>query len=253
MLHIHKELLSPLVRSHPERVSPQAWPALLTRRASETQHAALKNYYLSGMPSPDTALSDVPLLAMDFETTGLNTQCDDIVSIGLMPMTLTRIRVQDSQHWILNPRADLRNESVVIHGITHSAIAGAPDLNDVLIKLLEMMAGKVMVVHHKGIEQAFLDAAFKKRIGEGIVFPCIDTLALEAHLVEAQRKTGWRHKWWRSRPRLSLRLPDCRARYHLPHYPAHNALTDALGCAELLQAQVAHHFSPSTALNDLCF
>lgn len=251
MLHINKALLSPCVRARQDSVLPQDWPAVLARRARETRHAALKNYYLSGMPSPDTPLSDVPLLAMDFETTGLNPQHDDIVSIGLLPMSLSRIRIQGSQHWILNPRADLRTESVVIHGITHSAIARAPDLNAVLLRLLAMMAGNVMVVHHKGIEQPFLDAAFKKRIGEGIVFPCIDTLTLEARVIAAQRQNGWRQKWWRPRPRLSLRLSDCRARYHLPYYPAHNALTDALGCAELLQAQIAHHFSASTLLGDL--
>lgn len=251
MLHLHKEFLSSFTRAPQDSPSPRDWPAILARGAQEACHPALKQFYLSGVPSPDLPLSEVPLLAMDFETTGLNTCSDDIVSIGLIPMHLTRIRLKESQHWILNPRADLRHESVVIHGITHSAIASAPDLSDVLIRLLEMMAGNVMVVHHKGIEQQFLDAAFKRRIGEGIVFPCIDTLALEAQQIQRQRDTGWRQKLRWRQPRLSLRLPDCRARYNLPHYPAHNALTDALGCAELLQAQVAHHFSAATRLSDL--
>lgn len=36
----------------------------------------------------------------------------------------------------------------------------------------------------------------------------------------------------------SLRLAHCRQRYNLPDYEAHNALVDALSCAELFLAQV---------------
>jgi DNA polymerase-3 subunit epsilon len=37
-----------------------------------------------------------------------------------------------------------------------------------------------------------------------------------------------------------LRLAECRSRYNLPAYPAHNALMDALAAAELLLAQLDH-------------
>jgi len=46
-------------------------------------------------------------------------------------------------------------------------------------------------------------------------------------------------------------LAPSRERYRLPRYRAHHALTDALASAELLQAQVAHRFSPQTQLNAL--
>lgn len=36
-----------------------------------------------------------------------------------------------------------------------------------------------------------------------------------------------------------LRLSNLRRQYHLPRYQAHNALSDALACAELFLAQVA--------------
>ena len=40
-------------------------------------------------------------------------------------------------------------------------------------------------------------------------------------------------------PKGSLRLWTARGQYGLPHYPAHQALTDALACAELYLAQTA--------------
>lgn len=201
------------------------------------------------MVSPDTPLAQVPLVAMDFETTGLNADRDDIVSIGLVPLSLQRIRLSGSRHWILKPNAALRDESVVIHHITHSEVKSAPDLERILEELLGIMAGKVVVVHHRNIERNFLDAALKRRIGEGILFPVIDTLELEARL-HRRRPPGPLARLLGRQP-VSIRLPESRARYHLPHYHAHHALTDALACAELFQAQVAHRFSPDTPVQQL--
>ena len=50
-----------------------------------------------------------------------------------------------------------------------------------------------------------------------------------------------------------MRLADSRRRYNLPAYQAHHALSDALACAELLQAQIAHHYSPHTPLRQLWY
>lgn len=226
------------------------WPARMAELARQARHPALRAFYRAGAVAPDTAIDQVPLLAMDFETTGTDARRDDIVSIGLVPMTLQRIRLRHGHHWLLKPRAALRDESVVIHGITHSEVEKAPDLNALFITLLKLMAGKVLVVHHRGIERQFLDAALQRRIGEGIAFPCIDTLALEARR-HRSRPDSLAARLFGGRPRISLRLPESRARYNLPRYPAHNALTDALACAELFQAQVAHHFSAQTPVDAL--
>jgi len=37
----------------------------------------------------------------------------------------------------------------------------------------------------------------------------------------------------------------------LPLYEGHQAALDALATAELLQAQIQHHYSPSTAISQL--
>ena len=235
-------------RSRPGGSGPD-WPTLFAELAQKARHPLLQRFYAAGSVAPATPLAEVPLIAMDFETTGIDARRDDIVSIGLVPMSLQRIRLRESRHWILKPNAHLREESVVIHGITHSEIEDAPDLERILGELLTIMAGKVVVVHHRNIERNFLDAALKQRLGEGILFPVIDTLELEARL-HRRRPPGLIARLFGRRPE-SIRLPESRARYHLPHYHAHHALTDALACAELLQAQVAHRFSPQTPIQQL--
>lgn len=237
----------------PDKKKPEpaalAWPDLYLKLAEQAQHPLLKTFYQAGCVAPDTPLNQVPFVAMDFETTGLNPQKNGIVSIGLVPFTLQRIRCRLSQHWVLDPGKPLNAESVVIHGITHSDIDEAPDLEKILPKLLEALAGRVVVVHHRGIEQPFLSAALKARIGEGVMFPVVDTLELEARLHRG-RAVGWWQHLLGKKP-VSIRLADSRTRYNLPYYAPHHALTDALASAELLQAQIADRFEPQTPIKTI--
>lgn len=229
--------------------TPVDWPARFEALAEQARDPRLRAYYAAGLPGADTPLADVPLIAMDIETTGLDPVRDGIVSIGLVPMTLERIALSAARQWLLRPRVPLAEASVAIHGITDSQIAAAPDLERVLGEVLEAMAGRVVVAHCRDIERQFLDQALRTRIGEGIVFPVIDTMELEARV--HRRKPGWLARLFRRRPALSIRLGPSRARYGLPRYRLHHAPTDALASAELLQAQVAHRFAPTTLLRAL--
>lgn len=221
----------------------------MVRRAAETASPLLADFYSPGIPVPGTAIADVPMLAMDMETTGLDEARHAIVSIGVVPFDLRRIRLGGRLYWVVKPPRALDERSITLHHITHSAIENAPDLQAVLPILLTAMAGRIVVVHYRNIERPFLDAAVRARLGESLLFPVIDTMALEARL----HRASWRSRargWFGLAP-VSIRLAESRARYGLPHYTGHHALHDALATAELLQAQVAGHFSPDTPLSEL--
>lgn len=235
----------------PAAVAAPDWPARFAALAEAAQDPRLRAFYAAGAVAGDTPLAEVPMVAIDVETTGLDPARDEIVSIGLLPMTLERIASSASRYWVVRPRIELNPESVVIHAITHAQIEAAPDFGDIVDELLPALAGRVVVVHCRDIERSFLDRALKARIGEGIEFPVIDTMDLEARIHRAARP-GFFARLFGKRPApVSIRLADSRTRYHLPRYRAHHALTDALATAELLQAQVAHRFAPETSLRDL--
>ncbi|MDP5290764.1 3'-5' exonuclease [Oceanimonas sp. CHS3-5] len=224
------------------------WPALFEERARSARDYRLQRFYRAGLPAPDTPLAQVPFVAMDFETTGLDVKKDAIVSIGLVPFSLQRIRCKEAAHWIVNPHKPMVEETVVLHHITHSEVKEAPDLLLVLDDLLAALAGRVVVVHYRRIEQVFFAAALKARLNEDIRFPVIDTMELETRF-HPRRLNLWDRL--RRRKPASIRLANSRERYHLPYYAPHHALTDALATAELLQAQVAHHYTPETPLSEL--
>lgn len=224
------------------------WRARFQALAREARHPLLRDFYAAGVVAAQTPLEQAPLLALDVETTGLNAEKDGIVSIGLMPFSLQRIRCAEARYWVVKPRTELSDTSITFHHITHSDIRHAPALAHVLKALLNAMAGHVMVVHYRNLERGFLDQAVRRHLGEGLQFPVIDTMQLEALMHRGNR--SWMDRLLR-RPPVSIRLADSRARYHLPPYHAHHALTDALATAELLQAQVAHRFEAGVEVGRL--
>lgn len=248
MFYLGKNQLTDKTLTSPQ-VKQDDWANRFALLAKTSKYPALKAFYQAGVVAATTPISDVPMVALDFETTGLDPNRDSIVSIGLVDMSLTRIRCADARHWIVKPETKLHSRSVVVHGITHSAVAEAPDFSTVMEELLVRLQGKIVVVHHSRIEREFLNVALKRLINEGIELPVIDTMALEARF---SRKLG--RSLWRSlmgKQQTSIRLTDSRTRYHLPYYRQHNALTDALACGELLQAQCATHLKPDTPVNTI--
>ena len=225
------------------------WPRYFADQASRCRDPALRAFYATGLPDPSRPIRDVDMVALDFETTGMDVHRHAIVSVGLVPFTLGRIRPAAGRYWVVRPPRLLDETSIRFHRITHAEVKDAPDLDSILDELLSLLAGKIVVVHYQGIERPFLDTAVLQRRGERCLFPVIDTMRLEAEQV----RRGW---WTRLRtflgaPPTSIRLGDTRDRYGLPSYSPHHAKLDALATAELLQAQIARHYSPETPLSEL--
>ena len=225
------------------------WGAFYKVKAEQSRDRRLKSFYRSGMYHDETKLSDIDFVALDFETTGLDSEQNSIISIGLVPFNLKRIFCRQAQHWYIEPEDKLQENSIIIHGITHTDLKGAPDLLRILEPVLEALAGKVVVVHYRRIERDFFDSNLRSLINEGIVFPVVDTMQIEAGVQEAKNKGFF--NFFKRKRQDSIRLANSRARYHLPAYPPHDALTDAVATAELLQAQIHYHFSPDTPIKKL--
>lgn len=225
------------------------WAAFLQLKAQESKDLRLQNFYNSGTYHDETALSEIDFVALDFETTGLDSAQNSIISIALVPFNLQRIFCGKAKKWYINPQDNLQEDSVIIHGITHSDLKGAPDLLRILEQLLDELAGKVVVVHYRHIERDFLDHTLRLLLNEGIIFPVIDTMQIEADLQRAKSQGCF--NWFKRKPSESIRLANSRLRYNLPAYPPHDALTDAIATAELFQAQIKYHFSPDTEIKKL--
>jgi DNA polymerase-3 subunit epsilon len=236
-----------------EDFEPIDWYARFEILCNTAKDHRLKKYYCAGVLPGQTPIDQVPLMALDIETTGLNPNVDGIVSVGIIPMTTQIIQSSHAKHWVIKPNVPLVDESVPFHGITHSQVKNAPTFEAILEELLQVLSGHVIVVHCRAIERSFINHAFKRIVHEPIEIPMIDTMELEARLYRQPPNLSWLKRLFKAKQsdNISIRLAASRERYGLPRYTPHHAVTDALATAELLQAQLAYRFAPDTRLDTL--
>jgi len=220
------------------RRSGDDWVQRFAGHADKAPAGPLKSFYRSTLPTPATPIKDVAMVSIDLETTGLDPDKDSIISIGTVDMDIERVYCRSARHWTFNPKRPLTRSSVPIHEITDTDVQDAPSLESRFADILDVLAGKIVVVHFLPIERRFLAAAARRIYGYPVYFPVIDTMELE----KRYHRRGLRAVFPGSQ---SMRLDACRTRLHLPRYKAHHALTDALATAELLQAQMAHRYNTS--------
>jgi DNA polymerase-3 subunit epsilon len=178
-------------------------------------------------PDDRTPLEELGLLAVDLETTGLSPAVDQVLAVGWVPVDGTRIDLSGAQRHVV--RRDDPGEAVTIHGLTHDDLEEGLPLVEVLAELGQALAGRALLAHHAPFELAFLDAAHRS-VGERPVLPpAVCTLELERRLLSRHGEV---------RPG-ALRLWRARERHGLPVTKSHDALGDALACAELYLAQAA--------------
>lgn len=182
-----------------------------------------------GAPALTTAIEEAQFLAVDIETTGFHPKKDHIVSIGWVPLTVSGIDLAGAGYRVV--RGVEVGQSATIHMLTDADVAAGVELTDAIEDVLAQIHGKVLLAHFASLETGFLSAACTRLRGSAPNWVVVDTFALERRHMEKMA----------TYPRgEDLRLARVRSRYGLPAYGNHNALTDALACAELFLALHAH-------------
>ena len=105
-----------------------------------------------------TPLSQLPLVSLDLETTGLQPARDRIVQIGA-------ITIEDSaQHFdmLVNPGAPIPANSTAIHGLRASDLQDAPAFPLALPPLRDFVSGRIILGYNIGFDLAVLSAEAKR-------------------------------------------------------------------------------------------
>jgi DNA polymerase-3 subunit epsilon len=192
----------------------------------------MHDFYAVPFPAPASDCRRLEYIALDLETTGLDPQHDEILSIGLVGLKDNAIELQTARHRLTSPQKDIPEQSAVIHHITDDQAAAGESLKAVLNEILPLLAGKVLIAHHARFEMRFLQRACQRHFGIDFLMPVIDTQEV------ARRSLERRNRVYRP---TELRLAELRRHYRLPRYRLHNALSDALAAAELFLAQLARY------------
>ena len=194
------------------------------------------------MPHSATRFAEAEFVALDIETTGLDAMTAEMLSIGWVIVRNGRVDLSTAESHIVRPRGDV-GSSASVHGLTDTIVETGRDCASVLDRIVKILTGRALLVHHADLDKRLLDRLCIEQFGVPLLVPVVDTLALEL------RRQQRRHHVDEKR---SLRLADLRDAYRLPRYNAHDSLVDAIATAELLIAMVTHNDGAKTTdLRDL--
>ncbi|MEM1024990.1 MAG: 3'-5' exonuclease [Myxococcota bacterium] len=132
----------------------------------------------------NTNLSEARFVVFDTETSGLDVDQDDVLSLSGVGVEGGGLRVWDHLD-LLFLRDDVGGEpSARIHGILPRDLADGRDERSACLAFLDFVKGAVLVGHHVDFDVAVMNRMTMDLFGLELVNPCIDT----AHLFN--RVTG---------------------------------------------------------------
>jgi DNA polymerase-3 subunit alpha (Gram-positive type) len=99
-------------------------------------------------------------VVFDLETTGLDSDRDQIIEIGAV--RVEKGEITERFHQMVNPGVSIPPEAREINHITNDMVKGQPRLKEVLPSFLEFVGTDVLAAHNGGFDASFLDTACMK-------------------------------------------------------------------------------------------
>lgn len=101
-------------------------------------------------------VADLPLVAIDTETTGRDPTTDRVVEVACVRWERGEITLRKS--WLVNPGRPIPKEAFDVHGISDEAVKDAPNFQTILPELLEAMSGAVPLAYNAEFDRKQLNA-----------------------------------------------------------------------------------------------
>jgi DNA polymerase-3 subunit epsilon len=191
---------------------------------------AVLAYRQAALPGPRTPWREVTFTVIDFETTGLDPDTDEIISFAAVSVAGGKVVLDDTQYELVRPARMPDADTIRIHGLREADLADAPPLSERIDGLLEALTGRALVAHVAAVERGFLGAALSP-LGLELRNPIVDTAALDRELRRLRRDPPVRDP---------IGLSDLARGLGLPVHRPHHADGDALTAAQAFIALVTH-------------
>jgi DNA polymerase-3 subunit epsilon len=104
-------------------------------------------------------------VAIDCETTGLDTRKDDIIAIAAIRIRGNRILTSERFEAMVRPQAKLNPEAIKIHRLREQDVAGARSIDDALPELLRFIGSRPLVGFYLEFDVAMLNKHVRRMLG----------------------------------------------------------------------------------------
>ena len=165
----------------------------------------------------DHVIVDLPVVAIDTETTGRDPSSDRIVEVACVRWERGEITLRKS--WLVNPGRPIPKEAFDVHGISDDDVKDAPSFGAILPELLEALAGAIPLAYNAEFDRKQLMSELGR-----VAAPSAPPPAL-------QKNAEWLDPlvWARELHKLekSRALGEVAARLGIELSQAHRAVADA--------------------------
>jgi len=94
----------------------------------------------------DHVVADLPIVAIDTETTGRDPATDRVVEVACVRWERGEVVLRKS--WLINPGRPIPKEAFDVHGISDEAVKDAPTFDAVVPELVEALRGAVPLAYN---------------------------------------------------------------------------------------------------------
>ena len=177
--------------------------------------------FLFDPPPPDE------WVALDCETTGLNTRTDEIISVGAVRIHGRRILSSQRLELLIRPDKGVSAESIRVHRLREQDVEGGLPAPEAMRRLLHFIGPRPLVGYYLEFDVAMLNRAVRPLIGIGLPQPKIEVSAL--YYDHRFRQLPPSHQ--QGNVEIDLRFATIMQTLGLPTRDAHDALNDAMMAA----------------------
>ena len=194
--------------------------ALKTRRARQRLQGGEWAFLLDA-PPPDE------WVALDCETTGLNTRTDEIIAIGAVRIKGRRILTSQRLELLIRPEKAVSADSIRVHRLREQDVAGGLPAPEAVRRLLHFIGARPLVGYYLEFDVAMLNRIVRPLLGMGLPQPQIEVSRLYYDHKFRQLPPYKQH----DQADIDLRFATIMADLDLPMREAHDALNDAVMAA----------------------
>lgn len=184
----------------------------------------------------ETAVRELPMVAIDVEATGLDPAEDRVVEVACI---VFHAGTHERYSWLINPGRPISAEAREVHKISDDDVRDAPEFSAVAREVLAVLRRGVPLAYNAEFDRAFLMAEFGRLPGVLAEAPAalrkgvdwIDPLVWARELQQAEK---------------SKSLSSVAERLGIEIGQAHRAADDAVAAGRVLQAFLGDTRVPST-------
>ena len=166
-------------------------------------------------------------VALDCETTGLDTRHDEIVAIGAVRIVGQRILTSERLELLVRPEKGVSAESIRVHRLRQQDVEAGVPAEEAMRRLLRFIGPRPLVGYYLEFDVAMINRALKATLGLTLPQEKIEVSRLYYDYKFRQLPPYRQH----DQADIDLRFATIMSELGLPTRDAHDALNDAVMAA----------------------